>query len=1441
MKPGSSIPSSLKRFRKQPLVGGQIEISGILNAVRAGRCCRLIGPRYHHKSQIMHAARAAIDQQLGYTSIYLSLWDARITSDTAFYSSLRDLAVSNLNRYYHRRLPHTELKTPADLRSFLSNLPGILKSNVVIFIDDLEAAWPDYVSELLIVLRAAYQSTAAQWRFLTVVCASHGLARNALGPTSPFENISDLILVGDFSRAETSEFAARQLAKACPRPTAQALHLIHEQTGGDRTLVSEVCHECCLLAKRQGKRRITPEVVDEALTSLMQHGGREALAEDLRQIENDPELLRNVLRIMREGKVPANEIDRDPSVQPDPLTTSGFIRLDNRQFTIKSDLHYRLLQGHFTPERLSRIFLAAGDWESVIRHLGVEIQPGNRGTAEERARVMLGAVSTMYSVANKHDAFGCLALGFENAYPHLQLRLYDYDRERNILVRIDPLQPAARTRRTEDIPIDSTQHPEVRALRSWHEFWLQPTRHHRLTLYVPLRPSPEDIQGLVAVEQFITRSDYRRKQESMAEMVGYLRHAARALQNRAEYERLYGDIAQRAQDLQHLLMLMRRLMNSKGSYQDILDQTLRSAASALGRQAQMGSIYLYDRSAGRLTIRSHTGYSQEVRQEAQFIPGRGLAGYVYKTGRLWIVHDTRNDLRYQQLNRTPDRVRSTIGVPLRGRSGILGVLCLDSLKHTHAFTEESEKLLMLFAGQVAPWLENARLVDILRDLHDTAIELLDLSQPDAQSLLETVASRLLHTFELNVCAIGQRESPSTLRFAVRRGLPDLPDKIELTALPARLLREVLTAGQVLIINDLHAEPEAWSEFLRRADLTALIALPLRDDHEQHGVMLLGCIGEFNPADEESNLLLTFANQVALALENAALYGQVHGELRQNKADLQLARWHLEMAHEQEMQYRNARLATGLFLQQPRLLLVAGEADISLTLPQRLKSEGYEVTLVTDYQSAGALLTLQHFHAAIIDARFPGGAADQSLLQLLRDVDLLGLRGIMACLIITAIGTQTMALQELRAEMVIEKVPELYVTELLGAIRMVFDKYRLSFSIEYVADTLHKIEQGAQYIRPEGPDWPPPERTVLQIEDLLGKLFYTANRLWIDRIHAGLSGSLIMEAQPTWPSGLGQSKVVKIGRSNKTHTEEDNYRRHVEHFLPARHATQLNTAYTQHLGGLLYTFVEMEAEDTINFNTYYQQHTTEQINDALHRLFTVTCRLWYQGRTPPDNESLRDMYLDAFNLSNQPDRLAREIASFRPEYVPGDPTISFILPGVTLPNPLHWLAHNEAVMPVCRSITHGDLQADNILMNDAGDCWLIDFYRTYPSHILRDFIELETDIKFRLMGDLTPEEFARLEETLIELQHPAQALTLPGGLPETAQKAAHVIAGLRAEAWHLLDAIQPNVRLIQREYLTGLLLGTLNILRLRHFKENPGLQPRRELALLSAAMICQHLQ
>jgi CheY-like chemotaxis protein len=531
--------------------------------------------------------------------------------------------------------------------------------------------------------------------------------------------------------------------------------------------------------------------------------------------------------------------------------------------------------------------------------------------------------------------------------------------------------------------------------------------------------------------------------------------------------------------------------------------------------------------------------------------------------------------------------------------------------------------------------------------------------------------------------------------------------------------------------------------------------------------------------------------------------------------------------------------------QPQILLVEDDPKVYLTLQRRLTGEGYVVTLAPNYAEARIQLDLKHFHLAIIDVCLdPDDDSDRSGIRLMKDVYELGLRDVMPCIIVTAYGTKAMVLQMLQnlgAARFIEK-EAYYLTPLFDAIREILGEYKISFSLEYVADTRQRLEQGARYIWAHEANWPAPERLVQEIEDLLGKLLYGARSLWIDRTFAGLSGSFVMEAHPSWAVNLGQSVIIKVGRRSKTKVEETNYHDFVHGILMGRYATQLSAAYTRHLGALLYTFIDVEVENTIDFKGFYQHHAPASIIEALHRLFTVTCRRWYQDRQQPQYQNLRDLYWGAFNLQQQPDRLANEIASFYLDYDPHTPEISFAAPALTLPNPLYWLERDVAtVMPVCYCVTHGDLNSDNILMNENGDCWLIDFYRTGSSHILRDFIELESDIKFRLMDTLSPEDFYRFEQALIHFEHPDQGAIVLAFMSDDAQKAASVISGLRAEAWHLLTAIQPNTRMLQREYLTGLLMGTLNILRLRHFKTDPKLQPRRELALLSAALICQYLQ
>jgi hypothetical protein len=78
--------------------------------------------------------------------------------------------------------------------------------------------------------------------------------------------------------------------------------------------------------------------------------------------------------------------------------------------------------------------------------------------------------------------------------------------------------------------------------------------------------------------------------------------------------------------------------------------------------------------------------------------------------------------------------------------------------------------------------------------------------------------------------------------------------------------------------------------------------------------------------------------------------------------------------------------------------------------------------------------------------------------------------------------------------------------------------------------------------------------------------------------------------------------------------------------------------------------------------------------------------------------------------------------------------------VQIVNPIEWLiAHvvdggDQDVSRVTETriaVTHGILHGDNLLVDDSGNTWAIDFERSGERHILQDFIELEADIINRL--------------------------------------------------------------------------------------------------------------
>lgn len=683
------------------LVGADAEMQEILDALSAGECCRFIGPPYHHKSVIMRAVCERAHKQLGQKSLYVSLADFSGSSEKSFLRGLRDALIEKSVRYYKLSPPADTLNSFADLARWLMELPSLFRTNVAVFLDDLDHPSAEFVTHLLTTLRAAHQTTTGL-RLLAVVCASSALARTTLGSTSPFENISRLVAVGDLSHLETGAYVRGLVPIRC---APSALRLLYEETRGDRFLVDQVLRELHSLITARQPRQVTPALVRSSLERLTQRRSRHAIAEGLEWIESDPNVLRVILNLLLDetSTAPAPITLGSVLAQyrlPDPLTITGFVVLVGNLYQIKSPLHRRLLQHHFTPERIGRSLMATGDWERAIEYLGSMV----RGEAPAaRERVMLAALNAMHTVQTRREAFRYLDVGLRHAYPDAVFQLYEYDAARQGLLHLNFAKVSPRRS-----SVLNPRTPQAKALSYPQEFFLDPKEGGQIDLFIPLRLSGDSQQlGLIAVENFVTASNRRRMQEHILELVRYLQHATRALRNRGEFEVLARAQAQRVQDLHHLLQLTGDLMRVDGDSRQVLQQALLGAQRALAQRAQMGSIYQYNKDSGYLEIVAHTGYSTFTAQAARLHPGEGLAGYVYRTRRPCIVNDAPGEpKRFIQFRVQENaHILSSIAVPLVGRRSALGVLCLDNLKIKNAFTPADQSILEVFAGHAALWLE----------------------------------------------------------------------------------------------------------------------------------------------------------------------------------------------------------------------------------------------------------------------------------------------------------------------------------------------------------------------------------------------------------------------------------------------------------------------------------------------------------------------------------------------------------------------------------------------------------------------------------------------------------------------------------------------------------------------------------------------------------------
>ena len=323
-----------------------------------------------------------------------------------------------------------------------------------------------------------------------------------------------------------------------------------------------------------------------------------------------------------------------------------------------------------------------------------------------------------------------------------------------------------------------------------------------------------------------------------------------------------------------------------------LDGILRKVAEGLKSFIDYHAfgVLLLDPLGQELRTRYAVGFRPEVQEHWRFGLGQGIVGTAVRTQQPVRVDDVEIDPRY--IN-SVEGARSELAIPLIVKNRTIGVLDVYHHEPGH-FTEGHQRLLTFLAGHLANAIENARLYESLREqartfslMHEVSRELTSLL--DREELLGRVAQLVKRLIDYQMFSVMMWNEETQLlehtyalrfdeRFIEKGGI----------ALGQGIVGTVAALRQPIRVPNVHLDPR----YIRcgpGCDVKSELVVPLVFKDQLIGVLDVYSV-EYNAFTEQHELTLaTLATYIAIALENARLYGRVLEGEQRLAADLSTAR------------------------------------------------------------------------------------------------------------------------------------------------------------------------------------------------------------------------------------------------------------------------------------------------------------------------------------------------------------------------------------------------------------------------------------------------------------------------------------------------------------------------------------------------------------------------
>ena len=303
------------------------------------------------------------------------------------------------------------------------------------------------------------------------------------------------------------------------------------------------------------------------------------------------------------------------------------------------------------------------------------------------------------------------------------------------------------------------------------------------------------------------------------------------------------------------------------------------------------------------------------------------------------------------------------------------------------------------------------------------------------------------------------------------------------------------------------------------------------------------------------------------------------------------------------------------------------------------------------------------------------------------------------------------------------------------------------------------------------------------ETITRRICRDARRVVLTPLHGGFMSKTFHVAGYDTEGRRMLPTVLKIGPTALTRREEEAHRNFVEKYILNNSTSIMGSAACGDWAGLRYNFVGITGPGSRirSLRDHYLSRPLKELVPLFETIFTNILKPWH-GQPRWENFHPYE--------EHNPLRLFPDIIENAERHLgisPDNRIIECTELGCSLPNPYYFLKHEyprrkETSLPWYKCVTHGDLNLQNILVDEKENIYIIDFSETRIRSAAADFARMEAQLRFQMTRIETERDLAELLEFELGLAEPSRMSELPPfryhGSDAVVSKAYEIIRLLR---------------------------------------------------------------